>query len=99
MTAEHKRWYDFEPTVSLAVSLLRNAQTNTRTECADFIIDYAKSFGVQLPNDIFSKFDYVLKRWYDEDKQLSEAFMSNLKPEFETDNFGNIKGICFRMDY
>ena len=74
MTAEHKRWYDFEPTVSLAVSLLRNAQTDTRTECADFIIDYAKSFGVQLPNDIFSKFDYVLKRWYDEDKQLSEAF-------------------------
>ncbi|MGO2617907.1 MAG: hypothetical protein ACTH83_06065, partial [Lactococcus cremoris] len=32
-------------------------------------------------------------------KQLSESFMSNLKPEFETDNFGNIKGICFRMDY
>ena len=32
-------------------------------------------------------------------KQLSEAFMSNLKPEFETDNFGNIKGICFRIDY
>ena len=32
-------------------------------------------------------------------KQLSETFMSNLKDEFETDNFGNIKGICFRMDY
>lgn len=73
MTAEHKRWYDLEPTVSLAVSLLRNSKPETRSECADLIIDYAQDFGVKIPNDVFSAFNYVLKRWYDEDKHLSQA--------------------------
>lgn len=73
MTAEHQRWYDLEPTVSLAVSLIRNALPKTRTECADLIIDYAQDFGVTIPNDLFSNFNYVLKRWYDEDEHLSQA--------------------------
>lgn len=73
MMAEHKRWYDLEPTVSLAISLLRNANDKMRLECANFIISYAKDFGVSLPNDVFSNFNYVLKRWYDEEKLLSEA--------------------------
>ena len=73
MTAEHQRWYDFEPTVSLAVSLLRNTIPQTRGECADLIIDYAQDFGVTIPHDLFSNFNYVLKRWYDEDEHLSEA--------------------------
>lgn len=73
MIAEHQRWYDKEPTLSLAVSLLRNAKDGTRSLCADMIISFAKDLGVQIPNDIFSNFNYVLKRWYDEDKKLSEA--------------------------
>ena len=73
MTAEHQRWYDLEPTVSLAVSLIRNAHSETRSECADLITEYAQNFGVTIPNDIFSTFNYVLKRWYDEDKHLSQA--------------------------
>ena len=35
----HKRWYDVDPTVSLAVSLLRNANEQVQLECADFIIE------------------------------------------------------------
>ena len=73
MTAEHQRWYDLEPTVSLAVSLLRNSKADTRSECADLIIERAQDFGTKIPDDIFSAFNYVLKRWYDEDKHLSEA--------------------------
>ena len=73
MTSEHKRWYDSEPTVSLAVSLLRNAHAETRSECADFIMEYAHDFGIEIPHDFLSNFNYVLKRWYDEDKHLSEA--------------------------
>ena len=37
------------------------------------IIMTTKDLGVVLPDDIFSNFNYVLKRWYDEDKHLSEA--------------------------
>lgn len=73
MMAEHKRWYDLEPTVSLAISLLRNANDDLRLKCAEFIISYAKDFGILLPNDVFANFNYVLKRWYDEEKLLSEA--------------------------
>ena len=33
-----KRWYDMDPTVSLAVSLLENADSKTQLECANYII-------------------------------------------------------------
>ena len=79
METQHQRWYDLEPTISLAVSLLRNTTDDIRSECADFIISYAKDFGVKLPDDAFSNFNYVLKRWYDEDKKCSDAleYMKN----------------------
>ena len=35
----HKRWYDVDPTVSLAVSLMRNASIITQYDCADLIIN------------------------------------------------------------
>ena len=38
----HKRWYDVDPTVSLAVSLIRNTNDKTQLKCADFIIDFAQ---------------------------------------------------------
>ena len=56
----HKRWYDIDPTVSLAVSLMRNANIMTQYECADNILTDA--------------FTYVLRRWYDTDQKIAEAF-------------------------
>ena len=38
----NKRWYDIDPTVSLAVSLMRNANIMTQYKCADFIIAKSK---------------------------------------------------------
>lgn len=71
----HKRWYDIDPTVSLAVSLLRNAAEETQAKCADFIIEKAKDSGVMLPgSSLNSAFHYILRRWYDKDKKVSEAF-------------------------
>ena len=92
MTVEHKRWYDLEPTVSLAVSLLRNSRPETRSECADLIIGYAQEFGVNIPNDIFSNFNYILKRWYDEDKHLSEAleYIKNSPEELQREIAFNV---------
>lgn len=71
----HKRWYDIDPTVSLAVSLFRNSNETIQTKCADFIIDYAKQKNVTLKNNTLNDaFNYILRRWYDKDKKLSEAF-------------------------
>lgn len=71
----HKRWYDIDPTVSLAVSLMRNANEQTQVKCAEYIIDYAKDKNVALKSSSLNDaFNYILKRWYDQDKTISEAF-------------------------
>lgn len=71
----HKRWYDVDPTVSLAVSLMRNANEQTQLKCAEHIIDYAKQRDVTLKsNTLNDAFNYILRRWYDKDKTVSEAF-------------------------
>lgn len=71
----HKRWYDVDPTVSLAVSLMRNANEQAQLRCADFIIEYATQRNVQLKsNTLNSAFNYILRRWYDKDKKTAEAF-------------------------
>lgn len=71
----HKRWYDIDPTVSLAVSLIRNSNETTQLRCADFIIEFAKNSGVTLANSSLNEaFNYILRRWYDKDKKISEAF-------------------------
>lgn len=71
----HKRWYDVDPTVSLAVSLMRNANEQAQLRCADYIIDYASQRDVQLKsNTLNSAFNYILRRWYDKDKKTAEAF-------------------------
>lgn len=71
----HKRWYDVDPTVSLAVSLMRNANEQTQVKCADFIIEYAKDRKVTLQsNTLNDAFNYLLKRWYDKDQKIAQAF-------------------------
>lgn len=71
----HKRWYDIDPTVSLSVSLLRNTDEQTQIKCAEFIIDYAKQRNVSLKSSSLNDaFNYILRRWYDKDKKVAEAF-------------------------
>ena len=71
----HKRWYDIDPTVSLSVSLMRNANEALQLKCADFIIDYAKQREISLKtNTLNDAFNYILRRWYDKDKKMAEAF-------------------------
>ena len=41
-----KRWYDIDPTVSLAVSLMKSANEQTQLQCAEYIITKSKNFGV-----------------------------------------------------
>ncbi len=71
----HKRWYDVDPTVSLAVSLMRNANIMTQYQCADVILKKSKENGVDLADNILTDaFAYVLRRWYDTDQKIAEAF-------------------------
>lgn len=70
-----KRWYDIDPTVSLAVSLMRNANIMTQYKCADLIVKKSKDSGLDLSDNILTDaFNYVLRRWYDTDQKIAEAF-------------------------
>lgn len=71
----YKRWYDVDPTVSLAVSLMRNANVVTQYKCADLIVQKSKDNGIDLAENILTDaFTYVLRRWYDTDQKIAEAF-------------------------
>ena len=70
-----KRWYDVDPTVSLAVSLMRNANILTQYKCADLIVKSSKEYGIDLSENILTDaFTYVSRRWYDSDQKIAEAF-------------------------
>ena len=71
----YKRWYDVDPTVSLAVSLMRNANIMSQYKCADLIVKTSKENGLDLSENILTDaFTYVLRRWYDTDQKIAEAF-------------------------
>ena len=71
----YKRWYDIDPTVSLAVSLMRNANIMTQYKCADLIVQKSKDNGIDLADNILTdSFTYVLRRWYDTDQKIAESF-------------------------
>ena len=68
------RWYDKEPTLSLAVSLMKNESVNIQVACAQLITEKAKNFGVIRQNNLLDAFNYVVLRWYETDERISEAF-------------------------
>lgn len=68
-----QRWYDKNPTLSLAVSLLQNSPDDIRHKCADIAIEIAMKNGIVPPNDIKNAVEYLLRRWYDKDEILSQA--------------------------
>ncbi len=68
-----QRWYDTDPTLSLAISLLKNSSEKIKKVCSDGIIKIAKENGVELPNNFLAKINNTFKRWYDEDNELSQA--------------------------
>lgn len=70
-----QRWYDIDPTMSLAVSLMHDAPSERQIECAKLIIRKAHDFNIHIPqNKLEEAFNYFCKRWYDKDKELADAF-------------------------
>ncbi|MBR2430733.1 hypothetical protein IKB17_04665 [bacterium] len=71
----NKRWYDVDPTISLAISLMRNSNIITQYKCADLIVKKSKDEGIDLSENILTDaFNYVLRRWYDTDQKVAESF-------------------------
>lgn len=70
-----QRWYDLEPTMSLAVSLIHDADKKAQSECAKLIIKKAHDFDIHIEkNKLEEAFNYFCKRWYDKDRELANAF-------------------------
>ena len=70
---QNNRWYDKEPTLSLAISLIKSSKQEVQLECARIIKQKAQDFGVVLNNNLLGAFNYVLNRWYDSNEPLSES--------------------------
>ena len=71
----NQRWYDLDPTMSLAVNLMREAEPDNQTACAKLIIKKARDFNISIPkNKLEEAFNYFCKRWYDKDRELADAF-------------------------
>jgi len=70
----YSRWYDEDPTLSLAVSLLKNSKDERRVKCAEYVIKLASEHGVELETDLLKKIKYSMQRWYDDEKIVFDAF-------------------------
>lgn len=75
MSSIKRRWYDEDSTISYAVNLLETANKNLQLECAKFIKEKSHMFNIFIAeNQLEDAFNYFCKRWYDEDKEISDAF-------------------------
>ena len=54
---------------------MRNANVIAQYKCADLIVKKSKDNGIDLSENILTDaFTYVLRRWYDTDQKIAEAF-------------------------
>lgn len=72
-TIKYSRWYDDDPTLSLAISLLKNTSEQTRRACAELVVAKAQENGLKLAANFIESVSYKLKRWYDSEKILFDA--------------------------
>jgi len=78
------RWYDNDATVSLAISLLRNAMPDYQIMAAKKIVELAKSFDVKA-KDVSIYVRTFRRRWYDSDENLcmSMEYFREAPPEIQ----------------
>ncbi len=81
---KNKRWYDLDPTISLAINLFEHSDENVKIHIADYIIEESENSGLKLDFNNKDEFNYVWKRWQDNDEKMFKA-MEYLKIiDFET---------------
>ena len=64
-----KRWYDSETTLSLAISMLKNATPDMQDSVCEFVTKLFEKKDIK-PSDKFIVFKMFDKRWYDEKENL-----------------------------
>lgn len=71
------RWYDLEPDVCMAISMIECAPPNAQVEYAEYIIKLVqekdKDFDY-LKNITKSNLENRYQRWYDRNETVSKAF-------------------------
>lgn len=67
-----RRWYDLDPTLSLAISLIWNSDEETKSYCAKIITETLQAHNIQMDSG-FGQLIKEFKRWYDDNKELSAA--------------------------
>lgn len=69
----NKRWYDFDPTLALAINLLQKSEDKTKDFCAEYIIKKGKSLGIRIESDINTDFNFVWQRKTDSSSNFNNA--------------------------
>ncbi len=68
-----KRWYDFDPFISLAVNSIENADVEDKKFCLNYIITKAKSSGADFKKNINSPYNCFWQRALDTSALFYEA--------------------------
>ena len=74
MTHNYKRWYDYDPTLMQVIELLKNYQTELRSQAEIFLTKVEE----QVSKEAVDKFYEMVKpingnRWYDKDPVISKT--------------------------
>lgn len=66
----NKRWYDADPIVANAISLIQNSDIEKKNLIADFIIREAQNLGVEIEKSVFDCF------WHKRQDENEKYFMA-----------------------
>ncbi len=71
------RWYDLEPDVCMAISMIECAKQEEQVEYAEYIIRLVKEKDYDMnyiKNTTMSNIERRYNRWYDKNETISTAF-------------------------
>ena len=90
-----QRWYDLDPTMSLAVSLMHDAAPEQQSECAKMIIQKAKDFNIHIhQKKLEEAFNYFKSNTF-----LEEEIVPNLEIQMTNDGKIFMKNIINKLKY
>lgn len=64
----NKRWYDADPVITNAINLIQNSENERKNLMVNFIIEEAKTLGVDTTEEVFDCFWH--KRQDEDDKYI-----------------------------
>ena len=71
------RWYDIEPDVCMAISMIECADKKAQIEYAEYIIKLVKEKDTDMyyiKNTTMNNIEHKYQRWYDKNETISTAF-------------------------